>query len=116
MDSKYYQEIVKNSNSVILRFTPNGTILFMNPYGYKFFGYSKKELIGKKLIGTIIRQKDSNSRNMKRMLEKMVEQPNKFKNSQNENITKDGRLVWISWTNCLIHDNKKKANRNFIYR
>ena len=108
MDQKYYQEIVKNINSIILRFATDGTILFINPYGYEFFGYSKKELIGKKLVGTIVSQKDSDSRNMKRMLEKMAEQPDKFKNNQNENITKDERLVWISWTNCPIYDSKGK--------
>ncbi len=108
MDKKYYQEIVKSSNSIILRFATDGTILFMNPYGYKFFGYSKKELIGKKLIGTIVSQKDSDNRNMKRMIEKIIKQPEKFKNNQNENITKDGCLAWISWTNCPIYSDKGK--------
>jgi len=106
MDKKYYQEIVKNSNSIILRFAIDGTILFINPYGYNFFGYSENELIGKKLIGTIINQKDSDGRNMERMLEKVINQPEKFKNNQNENITKGRRAVWISWTNCPIKNDK----------
>jgi len=43
-----YKELVENANSIIAKFDKDGTILSMNEYGLKFFGYEEKEIIGKK--------------------------------------------------------------------
>ena len=49
-----YRHLVEGSNSIILLADKDLNITFMNEYGLKFFGYSAREIIGKKALGTII--------------------------------------------------------------
>ena len=49
-----YQKLVEGANSVILRIDTDGNILFLNRYGLKFFGFTREEVIGKNMRGTIL--------------------------------------------------------------
>ena len=49
-----FLEIVNNVNSIILKIKPDGTVTFLNKYGTMFFGYEPGEIIGQKLIGTLV--------------------------------------------------------------
>ena len=46
-----YRELVENANSIILRWTREGEITFLNEFGLKFFGYSEDEIIGHNVVG-----------------------------------------------------------------
>lgn len=99
---KKYRELVESANSIILRLKFDGTIIFLNEYGQKFFGFSMEELKGKNVIGTIVPQYDSNGANMGFLLYNLCKEPWKYAVHQNENILKDGTLVWIAWTNKVL--------------
>ncbi|MFA6431224.1 MAG: ATP-binding protein [Candidatus Margulisiibacteriota bacterium] len=97
-----YCELVENANSIILRMDENGKITFFNAFAQSFFGYSGPEIIGKSVIGTIVPRSDFTGLDLTNMIKDIMVNPQKYINNENENITKDGRHVWVSWTNKPI--------------
>ena len=102
---KNYRDLVDSVNSIILRWDAEGRIVFMNPYGLRFFGYEADELSGKNLVGTIVPERESiSNRDLKTLIHDIRQDPDRFRSNENENITRDGRLVWVYWTNRAITD------------
>ena len=101
---KNYRTLVESANSIILRFSPDGTVTFANPYALSFFGFTRDELIGKNVVGTIVPQRDSNGMDLREMILDIAVHPERYKVHQNENITRDQRRVWVSWTNQVLLD------------
>ncbi|MFI4910704.1 MAG: PAS domain S-box protein [Sedimentisphaeraceae bacterium JB056] len=108
-NEKKYRHLVENANSIIMQRTVDGTITFFNEYAQKFFGYSEHEIIGKNIVGTIIPEKDSSGRDMHELVKQIGNDPEKYVQNENQNICKDGRYVWISWTNKPIIDSDGKV-------
>lgn len=104
---KNYRDLVDSVNSIILRWDAKGRVVFMNPYGLRFFGYEAEELIGQNVLGTIVPESESISkRDLGQLMEEIRRDPDRFRNNENENITRDGRRAWIYWTNRAITDDE----------
>jgi PAS domain S-box-containing protein len=101
---KKYRELVEAANSIILAWDTAGTITFINDFGERFFGFAKEELLGKNVMGTIVPSAESSGRDLARLMEEIRRDPDRFKDNENENITKEGRRVWVRWTNKAIAD------------
>lgn len=99
-----YRTLVQSANSIILRLKPDGTITFINQFGIQFFGFAIDELIGKNVVGTILPEKDSEGRDTKSFVRDVVTSPEWYRSVENENVTHDGKRVWISWTNKPLFD------------
>ena len=100
---KKYRDLVENVNSIVLRWDVEGTITYMNSYGLDFFKYCMEELIGKNVVGTIVPETESvTTRDLVLLMKDIQRDPDKYKNNENENIKKDGKRVWISWTNRAV--------------
>ena len=97
-----YRELVQNANSIILRWTRDGHISFINEFGQKFFGYREDELLGRHVMDTIVpRDRESSGRDLASLMEKITADPKAFEQNVNENIKRNGERVWISWTNKI---------------
>ena len=104
---KNYRDLVDSVNSIILRWDAKGRVVFMNPYGLRFFGFEADALIGKNVLGTIVPESESISkRDLVQLMEEIRKDPDRFRNNENENVTRDGRRVWIYWTNRAITDSE----------
>lgn len=101
-----YRELVENANSSIIRITPEHRILYFNEFAQSFFGYGAEEIVGKSVLGTIVPLVDSNGRDMRAMTQAITEHPELYTSNENENICKDGRRVWIHWTNRALRDDR----------
>lgn len=99
-----YRLLVETANSVILRWDTDGNILFVNEYAKRFFGFSGEELIGKNVVGTIVPETESSGRDLALLMQAIRRDPDRFMDNENENITKDGRRIWIRWANKAIVD------------
>jgi PAS domain S-box-containing protein len=99
-----YRELVELANSIILRWTHEGLITFLNEFGQKFFGYSPDEIIGKHVVGTIVPEIESSGMDMRRLLQMISADPPAFEQNINENVKRNGQRVWIAWTNKLVTD------------
>ena len=101
-NEKFYKEIVENCNSIIMRFDVDGEIKYINNFGLKIFEYSREELLGKKIVGTIIEDSEVAGENFKEMIYKITHFPERYKNNSgfiitsiSHNIGRDG------WTTTL---------------
>jgi len=99
-----YRQLVENADCIIMRRNVKGVIIFFNEFAHKFFGYTQREIIGKNIVGTIVPQTDSNGRNFVKMIRDIGRQPELYATNENENICKDGRRVWVAWTNKPVYD------------
>ena len=99
-----YRELVEHANSIILRWTNDGRITFLNEFGLHFFGYSGGEIIGRHVLGTIVPTTDKDGRDMGQLMERIFADPIAFEQNVNENMRRNGERVWIAWTNRIIRD------------
>jgi diguanylate cyclase (GGDEF)-like protein/PAS domain S-box-containing protein len=105
-----YRELVSNANVIILRLALDGTITYFNEYAERFFGYTRQEVLGKHVVGTIVPAMESGSeRDLSQMVASILNNPENYQSNENENITKDGRRVFIHWTNRVLFDAQQKA-------
>lgn len=104
-----YRTLVQSANSIILRFTPDGFLTFINQFGQDFFGYSWDEIYGKNIIGTIVPEWDSKGTNLRERILDLSIHPDLYRITENENTTKFGRRVWIAWTNKPLYDAKGRV-------
>jgi two-component system, cell cycle sensor histidine kinase and response regulator CckA len=104
-----YRELVEHANSIILRKDANGIITFFNEYASRFLGFSRDEVIGRNVVGTIVPANDSAGRDLAQMIKDISIHPEQYKSNENENICKDGTKVWVAWTNKLILDDQGRC-------
>jgi PAS domain S-box-containing protein len=102
-NERNYRELVQNANSAIIRWRSDGTITFFNEYAQSFFGYSAEEVIGKH-VSIIVPQTESSGGDLSGLVKELVAHPEQFINNVNENICKDGRRVWMIWSNRPVYN------------
>jgi len=104
-----YRELVENANSIILHWTRDGRITFLNKFGQRFFGYAADEIIGRHVIGTIVPETESDGRDLTRLMEQIRLAPVAFEHNINENMRRNGERVWIAWTNRIAQDTQGRV-------
>lgn len=104
-----YREFVQNANSIILRMDLKGNITFFNEFAQSFFGYSEGEIIGRNAVGTIVPEMDSSGRDLAAMIEDIGNRPESYANNENENMCRNGKRVWVAWTNKGVYDKGGKV-------
>ena len=95
-----YRELVENINSIILRWSPSGEIIFINDFGLQFFGYSREEMLGRQVLGTIVPA--AGGRDLRQLIDGIRFRPERFAHYINENMRRGGERVWVSWTNRAV--------------
>jgi PAS domain S-box-containing protein len=99
-----YRELVEYANSIILRWTREGRIAYLNEFGQRFFGYTADEICGRHVIGTLVPETESSGRNLPSLMDEICADPAGFEQSVNENMRRNGERVWIAWTNRIVLD------------
>ncbi len=99
-----YRELVMLANSIILRWSRDGRITFLNEFGQRFFGYTMEEIVGQHVLGTIVPETERTGRDLRPLMAEICADPKKFERSSNENIRRNGERVWIDWTNKVVLD------------
>jgi PAS domain S-box-containing protein len=97
-----YRELVEHANSIILRWTHDGRITFLNEFGLKFFGYSAEEIIGRQVVGTIVPPTERGGRDLRQLMLQVCAAPRAFEQNINENMRRNGERVTIAWTNKIV--------------
>ncbi|MDP1612979.1 MAG: diguanylate cyclase [Sulfuritalea sp.] len=104
VDTKY-RELVDNANTLVLRMNVDGTVSYFNEFAQNFFGYTAEEVLGRHVVGTIVPERESDTdRDLADMIDAILAHPENFEHNENENITKDGRRVWVRWANKVLLD------------
>ena len=104
-----YRELVEHANSIILHWTRDGRITFLNEFGQRFFGYSEAEILGRHVVGTIVPETESTGRDLRPLMDQICADPAAFEQNVNENIRRNGEKVWIAWTNKVYLDDQGRV-------
>ena len=99
-----YRELVDNANSVVLRLDAHGRIAFLNHYGEWLFGWSEAEALGRRAVELLVPELDSAGRPLRPVVAEAVTHPEDHELNINENITRDGRRLWMAWSNRALRD------------
>jgi PAS domain S-box-containing protein len=99
-----YRELVEHANSIILHWTRDGQVIFLNEFGQRFFGYSEAEIQGRHVVGTIVPETESGGRDLRPLMDEICKDPAAFEQNVNENMRRGGERVWIAWTNKVVLD------------
>jgi PAS domain S-box-containing protein len=105
-----YRNLVEYANCIIFQMDPQGKITFFNRFAQDFFGYSEAEILGRSVVGTIAPATDSSGRNLEIMIQDIVKHPERYTDNENENIRRNGELVWVAWTNRAIYDDENRLS------
>ncbi len=103
---KQYRDLVESANSIILRMDQYGHILFLNQFGLNLFGYTKEEIYGRNVIGTILSPDEARAQKLCMAHKKILELPEKYELFENKNICKDGHTIYIQWSNKATIDDR----------
>jgi len=101
-DLKKTAEELEGVSSVILRWDNDGKIQFMNDFGLELFGFTADELLGERLIGTIVPAADIAEQSIQRMIDEIAKDPEKYADDESENQRKNGDWIWMAWRNTPI--------------
>jgi PAS domain S-box-containing protein len=99
-----YRHLVENAGTIILEMDTEGRVTFFNSFAEEFFGYREAEILGKSVIGTIVPPQDSAGRDLRAMIDDIIENPESYQHNENENVKRSGERVWIVWRNRPLFD------------
>jgi len=103
-DEASCREIVNRVNSIVLRWDPEGRVIFLNDYGQRLFGYASDEVVGRSVLGLIVPDTESSGRDLVAMIRDLLHHPERYLSNENENMRRDGERIWITWRNTPIVD------------
>jgi two-component system, cell cycle response regulator len=102
-----YREIVNRTNAIVLRWDPQGRVIFMNDFGQRLFGYPQEDLVGRSVLELIVPDREESSgRDLVAMIEDILRHPERYEHNENENVARDGSRLWITWRNTPIVGSK----------
>src|SRR5262245_12972747 len=99
-----YRTIVDRTNSIVLRWDPEGRVLFLNDFGLGLFGYTLDEVVGRSVLGLIVPDTETSGRDLVAMIHDLLAHPERYVSNENENMRRNGDRVWITWRNTPITD------------
>ena len=103
-NERKYRELVEHANSIILHWSRDGRIIFLNEFGQRFFGYAEAEIRGQHVTGTIVPDTESGGRDLRPLMDEICKNPAAFEQNINENMRRNGERVWVAWTNKVVLD------------
>jgi diguanylate cyclase (GGDEF)-like protein/PAS domain S-box-containing protein len=88
----------------VLRWDPEGRVIFLNDFGLRLFGYTSDDVVGRSVLGLIVPDTESSGRDLVAMIHDLLDHPDRYVSNENENMKRDGERVWITWRNTPITD------------
>jgi PAS domain S-box-containing protein len=101
-----YRNLLQTANSVIIRYDPQGRIRYINDYGVKLLGYEEHQILGRTLFETIIPEAELSGRDVRPMVHDLLRNPQSYPQGEGENLCRDGRRVWMVWSNQAIFNDQ----------
>jgi PAS domain S-box-containing protein len=98
---RYQRELDENietANSIIIRWTPDGTLKYINDFGCNYFGYGPEELFENN-IAILFPVIETSGRILTALLKEISADPNRYITIDTENVKKDGSFSRVVWTN-----------------
>ncbi|WNZ26306.1 PAS domain S-box protein [Leptolyngbya sp. NK1-12] len=101
-----YRNLLQTANSVIICYDTQGRIRYINDYGVKLLGYEEHQIVGRTLFETIIPDIETSGRDVRPMVHDLLRNPQSYPQGEGENLCRDGRRVWMAWSNQAIFNDQ----------
>jgi PAS domain S-box-containing protein len=101
-----YRNLLQTANSVIIRYDTQGRIHYINDYGVKLLGYEEHQILGRTVFETIIPEAELSGRDMRPFVHDLLRNPQSYPQGEGENLCRDGRRVWMVWSNQAIFNDQ----------
>ncbi|WP_459195234.1 PAS domain S-box protein [Nostoc sp. FACHB-892] len=101
-----YRNLLQTANSVIICYDTQGRIRYINDYGVKLLGYEEHQIVGRTLFETIIPDIETSGRDVKPFVHDLLRNPQLYPQGESENLCRDGRRVWMVWSNQAIFNDQ----------
>ncbi|MHB8995488.1 MAG: MASE3 domain-containing protein [Armatimonadota bacterium] len=99
---RQFRELVEGANSAIVSYDSQGLVLFANPYANNLFGYP--EGLQGKNVSILLPEIDEQGNSLTGLVSSITADPEQYSYHENENITRDGRRLWMTWSNRSLID------------
>src|SRR5258706_5974118 len=97
-----YRAIVDRTNAIVLRWDPDGRVIFLNEFGLRLFDYTLEEVVGRSVLELIVPDTESSGRDLVAMIHDLLRHPERYVSNENENVRRNGERVWITWRNTPV--------------
>lgn len=101
-----FRELVEGANSAIIYYDAKGLVLFANPYANDLFGYP--EGLQGRSVTILLPETDERGELLTGLVSAVTADPERYSYYENENITRDGRRLWMAWSNRSVVDEEGK--------
>ena len=98
----------ESGKSYTIHLDKEGKIIKTDEDFLQLTGYTKKELIGKNIYGTLKNKISDKEPLESNIVKKIFTTPKLYTEHETELKTKDGKKVWVTWTNKIVLDKNKK--------
>jgi PAS domain S-box-containing protein len=88
-----YRDLVEAQGELICRYRPDGTLTFVNDAYSRYFGKSRKELLGMKFFTLL---PETEAKRARSALDRFVRDPSAV-NDEHTVVQPDGTVVWHQW-------------------
>ncbi len=94
----------ERTKSILISVNKDYKITYANEYALELFKFTKEELIGQNIFGSIYPQNEFQPDFKENIITRIFQNPNLYMEHESENIKKDGEKIWISWTNRVVYN------------
>jgi len=105
-----YRLLVEKASSPIVKLDSSGRIIFINSFAQELIGFPPSKVIGKFAMGSIIQNNSNSFKEFAKVIEELIDKPEKYVNTETEITCKNGSIKWVSWNYKVI----KEDNTNPI--
>ncbi|MDG5814991.1 PAS domain S-box protein [Chitinispirillales bacterium ANBcel5] len=98
-----HRELLESANSIIYRWNTKGEIIYINEYALNFFGYQKKDIVGKP-VSVFFPENYITKKDLPFFIEQMQKNPQDYINMEHENVLADGQSVFVAYTNKILSE------------
>lgn len=100
--------LTPTGKSYTLHLDKNGKITQIDDNLLELLGYRKKDLLNKNIYGTLIPTISAREPLETNIVHRIFANPRLYTDHETELSTKSGSKVWITWTNKMVYDAKKR--------
>ncbi len=93
-----YRNLVDDALTVIIKWNASGEITFWNEYAEQVFGYTREDVLGRPVIGTILPDEAGAREKLEEITRTLLTQTGGPVQRHLDNITRDGATIHMSWT------------------
>jgi len=105
-----YRLLVEKASNPIVKLDSSGRIIFINSFAQELIGFLPSEVIGKFAMGSIIQNNNNSYKEFAKIIEELIDKPERYANTETEITCKNGSAKWVSWNYKVI----KEDNTNTI--